>query len=448
MISKIFKPAPHKDLLPAEKTGHEYKKLRIQSFIGIFVGYAGYYLVRNNFSLAMPDLVKQGYSKGDLGFAFSAVAIAYGISKFLMGNVSDRSNARYFLSLGLVLSAATMIFMGLIPWATSSIAVMFILLFINGWFSGMGWPPCGRVVVHWYSIKERARVMSVWNLAHNVGGASMGAVVSLAVILFATWQSKLYFPGMVALVIALIAVILIRDTPQSCGLPPIEEYKNDYPKNYSEEQEKELSAKAIFFKYIFNNRLLWYIAFANVFVYLIRKGIQDWSPTYLTEVKHFTTDQTSWSYSYFEIAGIPGTLLCGWISDKVFKGRRAPATIIYMLAILVFVLIYWKSPVGNVWVANLSLIAIGFLIYGPVMLIGVQALDLVPKKAAGTAAGLTGLFGYMGGAVFANIAIGQVIDHFGWDASFWVIIAACLLSIFFTALTWNREKANLLFQNS
>jgi len=442
-MRKVFTPAPHKPLMEKSRVDAAYKTLRWQSFAGIFLGYAGYYLVRNNFSLAMPDLIKQGYSKGDLGFAFSAVAIAYGTSKFLMGNVSDRSNARLFLSLGLVLSAATMIFMGLVPFATSSIVVMFILLFINGWFSGMGWPPCGRVVVHWYSVKERARVMSVWNLAHNIGGASMGAVVSLAVIIFATWQSKLYFPGLVALVVALIALLLIRDTPQSCGLPPIEEYKNDYPKNYTAEHEKELTAKQIFFNFIFNNRMLWYIAFANAFVYLIRKGVQDWSPTYLSEVKHFSTNQTSWAYSNFEIAGIPGTLLCGWMSDKVFKGRRAPATIIYMLFIIIAVLVYWQSPVGNVWIANGSLIAIGFLIYGPVMLIGVQALDLVPKKAAGTAAGLTGFFGYMGGALFANIAIGQVIDRWGWDASFYVVIAACVLSIFFTALTWNREKNNL-----
>ena len=444
MISKIFNPAPHIKPLPKSEVDANYTRLRWQSFIGIFVGYAGYYLVRKNFSLVMPDLIKQGFTKADLGFALSGVSIAYGLSKFLMGNVSDRSNARLFLSIGLVLSALTMIAMGTIPLATSSITVMFVLLLINGWFQGMGWPPSGRVVVHWFSIKERGRLMSIWNLAHNVGGASMGQVVSLAFIIFATWQSKLYFPGMVALVIAIIAVVLIRDTPQSCGLPPIEEYKNDYPKNYSAEQEKELTAKQIFFNFVFNNRLLWYIAFANAFVYLIRQGIQDWSPTYLTEVKGFSDSQTNWAYSYFEIAGIPGTLLCGWLSDKVFKGRRAPATVIYMLLILIAVIVYWQCPKGNVWIANLSLISIGFLIYGPVMLIGVQALDLVPKKAAGTAAGLTGFFGYMGGALFANIAIGKVIDKFGWDMSFYVIIAACILSIFFTALTWHREKVNLL----
>jgi OPA family glycerol-3-phosphate transporter-like MFS transporter len=443
MSNKLFSPAPHKELLPLSRIDPEYKKQRFKVFLGIFLGYAGYYLVRKNFSLAMPDLIDQGYTKAQLGFALSGVSIAYGLSKFLMGNVSDRSNARNFLTVGLVLSAFTMIFMGVFPFATSSITVMFVLLFINGWFQGMGWPPCGRVVVHWYSIKERGTMMSIWNVAHNVGGGLVGPIAILAIEIFADWHSKFYFPGLIALVFAVIAYVLVRDTPQSCGLPPIEEYKNDYPKNYSVEHEKELSAKEIFFKYVFNNRVLWYIAFANAFVYLVRYGILDWSPTFLEEAKGFSLKQSGWAYFLYEWAGIPGTLLCGLISDRVFKGRRAPATIIYMVLVTIAVLVYWKNPPGNIWIDNTALIAIGFLIYGPVMLIGVQALDLVPKKAAGTAAGLTGLFGYMGGALFANIAIGIVVDNWGWDGGFELIIAACILSIFFTALTWNREKKNL-----
>ena len=92
---------------------------------------------------------------------------------------------------------------------------------------------------------------------------------------------------------------------------------------------------------------------------------------------------------------------------------------------------------------NIALIAIGFLIYGPVMLIGVQALDLVPKKAAGTAAGLTGLFGYLGGALFANIGVGFLVDKWGWDAAFILFLAACVLAIIFTGFTWNKEKQRL-----
>jgi len=438
-----LKPPAHQPLIEKEKIDPVYRKLRLQVFLGIFIGYAGYYLVRKNFTLAMPDLIERGFSKGDLGLALSGVSIAYGLSKFMMGNVSDRSNARAFITTGLILSALTMILMGLFPWATSSIAIMFALLFINGWFQGMGWPPCGRVVVHWFSVKERGTRMSIWNVAHNVGGGLIGPLAILGVAWFGDWQSKFYFPGAVALLIAAIAYWLVRDTPQSCGLPPVEEYKNDYPLDYSVAHEKEMTAVEIFKKYILRNRLLWYIAFANVFVYLLRYGVLDWAPTYLKEAKGFSVKETGWAYFAYEYAGIPGTLLCGWISDKVFRGRRAPATVIYMVLVLLFVLLYWKNPPGNPMVDNIALVAIGFLIYGPVMLIGVQALDLVPKKAAGTAAGLTGLFGYLGGAVFANAAMGYVVDHWGWDGGFAVLIASCVFAIFFTMLTWRHEIKNV-----
>ncbi|SJZ61559.1 glycerol-3-phosphate transporter [Sediminibacterium ginsengisoli] len=437
-IPSFLQPAAHKPLLPKEAIDPTYKKLRLQVFAGIFIGYAGYYLVRKNFSMAMPDLVEQGFSKGDLGFALSGVSIAYGLSKFLMGNVSDRSNARRFLPIGLVLSALCMIMMGVFPFATSSIAIMFGLLFINGWFQGMGWPPSGRVVVHWFSLKERGLWMSIWNVAHNIGGGLVGPLSIAGVAIFATWQSKFYFPGIIALVVALIAFILIRDTPQSCGLPSIEEYKNEKAPDYSAEQEKELSAKRIFLDYVLFNKVLWYIALANIFVYLVRYGVLDWAPTYLKEAKGFSMKESGWAYFAYEYAGIPGTILCGWLSDKIFKGRRAPATIIYMLLVLVAVIVYWKNPPGNPLVDNIALVVIGFLIYGPVMLIGVQALDLVPKKAAGTAAGFTGLFGYLGGALFANIAMGHVVDKWGWDGGFIVLVAACVLSIVFTAFTWKK----------
>ena len=91
---KFLQPAAHKPELPAEKVDKEYSRLRRQVFWGIFIGYAGYYLVRKNFSIAMPALESMGYDKADLGWALSAVSIAYGISKFVMGTVSDRSNAR------------------------------------------------------------------------------------------------------------------------------------------------------------------------------------------------------------------------------------------------------------------------------------------------------------------------------------------------------------------
>lgn len=442
-VLHFLRAAAHKERLPEKEIDPTYKKLRWQVFLGIFIGYAGYYLVRKNFSMVMPDLIERGFSKGQVGIALSAISIAYGISKFVMAIKSDRSNARIFLSLGLFLSAVTTIAMGLLPFATASVGAMFVFLFINGWFQGMGWPPCGRVMVHWFSVKERGTKMSVWNVAHNVGGGLMAPLAIAGLSVFGVWQGKLYFPAIIALLVAFVAYLLIRDTPQSCGLPSIEEYSNEKSKAYNTEHEKEFSTKQILLDYVLVNKLIWYIAIANAFIYLVRYGVLDWAPTYLKEAKGFSLSETGWAYFLYEWAGIPGTLLCGWLSDKVFGGRRAPATVIYMLLVTVAVLVYWKNPAGNPLVDNIALIAIGFLIYGPVMLIGVHALDLVPKKAAGTAAGLTGLFGYLGGAVFANAAMGYVVDHWGWDGGFVVLLASCLLAIVFTAFTWKKEAQSL-----
>ena len=111
-----------------------------------------------------------------------------------------------------------------------------------------------------------------------------------------------------------------------------------------------------------------------------------------------------------------------------------------MVLIAIAIVIYWANPAGNPWIDVYCLIAIGFLIYGPVMLIGVHALDLVPKNAAGTSAGFTGLFGYfLGTAVLANFGAGYIIDQFHWTGFFIFMLAACFLSIFFTALTWKKE---------
>ncbi|GED15148.1 sn-glycerol-3-phosphate transporter [Aneurinibacillus migulanus] len=440
-IANIFRPAPHIERLPEEQVDSTYRRLRLQVFLGIFIGYAGYYLVRKNFSLAIPYFTEQGFSKGELGLVLSAVSIAYGISKFVMGIVSDRCNPRYFLAAGLILSGILNILFGTVPFLTSSIAIMFVAMFINGWFQGMGWPPSGRTMVHWFSISERGTKMSIWNVAHNVGGGLTAPLASLGILLFATWNSIFFLPGIVAVLIGIYVIITMRDTPQSVGLPPIEEYKNEYPNDNVEDREKELTAKEILFKYVLTNKFLWFIALANVFVYFVRYGVVDWAPTYLTEVKGFSNDNSRWAYFMYEYAGIPGTLLCGWMSDKLFRGRRAPAGILFMVGVLIAVLIYWLNPPGNPLIDNIALVSIGFLIYGPVMLIGLHALDLAPKKAAGTAAGLTGFFGYLGGAAFANAAMGYIVDMFGWDGGFVLLVGSCVLAIFFLALTWNTGKA-------
>ena len=433
-----------------EQTGSEaderYRRLRWQVFIGIFIGYAGFYIVRKNFSMAIPMLAPFGFEKGELGVVLSMNAIAYGFSKFVMASISDRSNAQRFLPLGLILAAISMMFM-IVPvqWIGAdnkglAITLMAVLNFLVGWFNGMGWPPCGRVMTHWFSF---------WNCAHNVGGALVGPMAVYGAAWFGSWfygaDEKSYFligtylfPAAVAILIAIIAYSMIRDTPQSCGLSSIEKWRNDYADTYDEKSEEVLSTGQIF-RTVLSNKFLWYIAFANAFVYMVRYGCLDWAPTILTE-QGIDIKEAGWAYFAYEMAAIPGTIICGWLSDKVFHGRRALPTILFMIVVAVLIVIYWQN-FTNINVVIGCLIGIGFFIYGPVMLIGVQALDLAPKNVAGTAAGLTGFMGYvLGTALLANVVIGYVAESAGWDWTFVLLIGACVLSVLFMALTYKKEQ--------
>ncbi|HET9314876.1 MAG TPA: phosphoglycerate transporter protein PgtP [Vicinamibacteria bacterium] len=433
----FLKPAPFAPPLPAEQVDAAYKRHRRQVFVGIFVGYAAYYLVRNTLALAIPDILKEHpeYSKAALGTALTGLSIAYGLSKFLMGSISDRSNPKYFLPLGLLLSCAIMAASGLVKAIYASLFLLVVLQTLNGWVQGMGWPPCGKTMVHWFSTKERGLTVSVWNVAHNVGGALVATFALVGVTLFHDWGAKFYFNALIAAGVAGLVFFLLHDTPQSRGLPPVEQYKNDYPPGYSEAHEVTLGFRDIFFKYVLPNRYLWAIAIANAFCYFVRYGVVNWIPTYLETAKGFSFKQSSLAWSLYEYAAIPGTIACGFISDRWFKGKRAPATILFMALTLVAVVVYWLNMKGPLWIDYAALIAIGFLIYGPIMIIGLHALDLVPKKAAGTAAGFTGFFGYVFGSAIAGTGVGWIADRWGWGGVFTTMVACCLLTILFSAFT-------------
>lgn len=436
----IFSPAPFKERLPESQIDATYNRLRKEVFAGTFLGYATFYLIRQNFSLAVPYMIAEyGYTKADLGIVMTMLSVAYGISKFVMGNVSDRSNPKFFATAGLLLSAFVMLLFGTVPGILSSIPIMCVLAFLNGWFQGMGYPPYAKNMVTWFSKTERGAWWSWWNVSHNLGGGIIAPLATLGIFLFGTWHSIFFFPALISIILAIITFFLLQDTPQSCGLPPIEEYKNDYPDKHVEENKK--SFKEVFSKYILHNKFLWYLAIANIFVYFIRYGVVSWAPTYLTAMKGFSKEGSRWAYFLYEWAGIPGMLVSGYLSDKLFRGRRAPATILFMVFVILAILVYWFNPAGNLLIDNLALIAIGFLIYGPVMMIGLQAADMVPREATGGATGLTGLLGYLIGSAGAGAFMGLMVDLYGWDGGFVALVGACILAIIFLLLTLGDKKS-------
>src|SRR5207249_2922267 len=141
-------------------------------------------------------------------------------------------------------------------------------------------------------------------------------------LLFHDWRAKFYFNAFIAAAVALGVYFLLQDTPQSRGLPPVEQYRNDYPPGYSEAHERTLGFREILFGCVLRNRYLWAIAVANAFCYFVRYGVENWIPTYLETAKGFSFKESSIGWSLYEWAAIPGTIACGWIGDRRRLDRR------------------------------------------------------------------------------------------------------------------------------
>lgn len=422
-----------------------YRTWRFNAFMGIFIGYAGFYLIRNNVSLVSAILKEHDLmNAAGIGVVANAVLFAYGLSKFFMAMLSDRANARYFMPIGLALSAVMNLLIAYVPALSASVGVFAVMMFINGWFQGMGWPPSGRVLVHWFSTSERGWMTSIWNCAHNVGGAGVGLLSAWALDTFAVndadWRPAFSVPALAALVVALIAFLLIRDRPEAIGLPPIEEFHDDPAK--VEVAASDMSWKEMLFKHVLTNRVVVLLAITNVFVYTLRYGVLNWIPIYLTEQVHgVNVKEGILGFAIYEGAGIVGTLLCGWVSDKVFKGWRSGAGILFLSGVGLALVTYWLMPhSAPIWVFYLLIAIIGGLIYGPVMLIGLQAIDLSPRNVAGTAAGFTGLFGYLLGASLASSGVGLLIHNFGWNVAYSFLVVIAVIAVVLMVIVGKDER--------
>ncbi len=418
-----------------------YSRLRLQVLLGAFLSYSAYYLVRKNFVMAMPDLVALGFTKGDLGLALSALAMSYGISNFLMGHLSDRIDTRKLMPLCLISSAIISLVLGFAPVAQLPLLALVIMMAVNGCLQGAGWPASAKVIAHWFHRKERGRAMSFWNLSHNIGCGLLGPIAIAAVFLFSDWQSKFYLPAFIALFVAVISYFLLRDKPTDCGLPPpFPEQCVDVEIN--REKRSFVRSQKLFFKHCLNMPVLWLLALANACIYFVRYGVIDWAPLYLTEVRQFSFEVASWAFFAFEYAAIAGTLLCGYVSDRYFRGKRTPVTILFLSLVAISLLFYWQSVENYSWYSIAALICLGFLIYGPLMLIHVHVIDVVPLPFAGTAAGFCGFFGYLFGATSANLLLGWVVDIYGWDTCFQLMMGACLFALLLMLLLWLWENGN------
>jgi OPA family glycerol-3-phosphate transporter-like MFS transporter/OPA family sugar phosphate sensor protein UhpC-like MFS transporter len=428
-----------------EQIAAGFRRGQIKVLIWATLGYALFYFVRKNLSIAMPVMGKElGLQKQDMGLFLTLHGVLYGISKFGNGFLGDRANARTFMAAGLILSALTNVFFGL----TSAVVVFGILWMLNGWFQGMGFPPCARLLTHWFPPKELATKMSIWNTSHSIGA---GVVVVLCGGLIAvharypilgagnSWRLCFLVPAALAIVCAIVMLFTLPDTPASVGLPDVAgtTLADDLrpTDDVTDDVQSAAAFRAFIRRHVFGNPYIWLIAIANFFVYTVRYAIFDWGPTALHEAKGMAIPTAAWLMFAFEISGIAGMLVCGWVTDRYFGGRGARTCVLSMVGCVGAALLLWWFPGKSVAAYTVILCLAGFFIYGPQALVGIAVANLATKRAAATAVGLTGIFGYAS-TVLSGWGFGVLVQRAGWDWGFFAILATAIAGTLMFVIAW------------
>jgi len=439
VLDRLKPELPQSEIESADEIKAKYKYWRIRIFYSIYVGYALFYFTRKSFTFSMPALINDlGFDKADLGFLGTLLAVTYAISKFVSGLISDKSSLRVLMGAGLVLTGIFTIFAGL----SSSVLFFAIFLGLNGLFQGWGSPPCAKLLTYWYSQTERGRWWGWWNTSHNIGGAVIPILCAFAIQAFG-WRYAMHLPGVMAIIVGLFLINRIRNSPKQLGLPTIEKHRNDYPDDVEKgeiEQEKELSTKDILFGHILKNKFIWILAISYFFVYIVRISIYDWVQLYLMEEKGYTLMLAGSCVFWFEIGGIFGSLAAGYLSDTVFKGRRGPVNILFTIGVIGNLMVLWFIPSSSLLTISIATFVFGFLIFGPQMLIGMAAAELVSKEAAGTATGFAGLFAYAGAAC-AGWPVGRLIEDFGWPAFFLLLSICAGIAVLLLVPLWSKRAS-------
>ena len=464
------------------QTQKKFNVWQWRTIIVTMLGYAFFYFVRKNFSFAMPGLAAEyGITNTSFGIVMTIVGLVYGFSRYLNGILADRMNARYHMSAGLMLCALASLAFGFIPSllgieigkAPHILVVAFaILLVLNNIFQGSGFPPCARLLSHWIPPHELATKQSIWNTSHSIGaglacilgvfimgmmGSDMSGnadvVASIAANLgkdvtdtavvsaaqnYGAWKMMFIIPGIIAAVGVFVTAAILRDTPKSVGLPELQE--GNEKKEESTESAAEISA--FIRKHVWKNPIIWALAVADFFVYVIRFAVLDWGPTFLREHCGMSAEWAGITVFVFEIFGVIGMLIAGWASDKLFKGRSARTCLICMVGTLVSVLGFialqkgGASPVVLLFVLALA----GAFIYGPQALIGVISSNHATRKGSATALGIIGFVSYVS-VLVSGWGFGLIADSkYGWNGVFVAMVVMAIIGALIFVPMWKMKR--------
>lgn len=417
---------------PAE-VDRKYRYWRIRILGTTMIGYAIYYFVRSNINVPIPAIRQELHlSREQLGAITTVGGLAYGVSKFVNGILGDHANPRWFMAAGLLACAAMNVCFG----ASSTLMLFGLFWILNNYFQGMGFPPCAKSMAYWFSPRERGTTFGIWHTSHMVGAGLVGVLTGY-IVKYMGWRACFYVPAGIAVVGAALVALLLRDTPASMGLPPVEVYKGEEsPRALDAELQVDEPYSQILFKYVLLNPYMWLISFANLSVYVLRYCQMTWGPSFLQEDKGFSSVASGWLAFGSEMGGLLGALVAGIVADRVFRGRAGRVCVIAMALMAGCTFMFQRAPGHASLITATLFVVMGLLLYIPQMLIAAMAMNLGTKRASAAAVGLTGIIGY-GSQIITGWGIGRLADQHGWSAAYQVMLACAVITLILMAFTWN-----------
>lgn len=422
----------------------------IQSYLVVFIGYLTMYLIRKNFNIAQNDMIATyDLTMTQLGMIGLGFSITYGVGKTLVSYYADGKNTKQFLPFMLILSAICMLgFSASMGAGSVSLFMMIAFYALSGFFQSTGGSCSYSTITKWTPKRKRGTYLGLWNMSHNVGGAGAAGVALFgANYLFDGHVIGMFiFPSIIALIVGFIGLRYGSDSPESYGLGAAEELFDEPVSEEDQQADDDMTKWQIFVEYVLKNKVIWLLCFANIFLYVVRIGIDQWSTVYAHQVLNLPKEVAIQGFTLFEIGALVGTLMWGYLSDLA-NGRRGLVACVALALIIATLGVYQHA--ANQYVYLASLFALGFLVFGPQLLIGVAAVGFVPKKAIGAADGIKGTFAYLIGDSFAKLGLGMIADGTpvfgltGWAGTFAALDTAAIGCICLMAMVAVMEERKI-----
>ncbi len=420
--------------LTETETRRRYSRLRRQVFLSATIGYGLFYVCRLSLNVIKKPLVDAAVlSEAELGIIGSGLFVTYAVGKFANGFLADRSNIRRFFAVGLLVSALINLALGFV----ASFAVFMFLWALNGWAQSMGAAPCVVALSRWFSDRDRGSFYGFWSSSHNIGEAITFIVTAMIVSSFG-WQWGFRGAALLGLLGFVIIAVFMRDTPQSCGLPPVDVYSGDITMEAEKDSDKR--SVADYQRQVLRNPAIWMLALGSAFMYISRYAVNSWGIFFLEAGKGYSTVEAGSVISVSSVCGIIGTVISGWVSDRFFGGRRNLPALIFGLMNVLSLGLFLFGPAGNLWLDVASMIVFGLAIGALICYLGgLMAVDIASKKASGAALGVVGIASYIGAALqdlVSGIIIGRgktaeagAASAYDFNTVSWFWIGSAVLSV-------------------